>query len=155
MPGLPIRCDMVSIVVLKGAGAATEVLLVRRAAAYLRGVWSYIAGHVEPHEKGWQTAQRELAEETGLVPTAMYATSFCEQFYAAAADCIMVVPAFVAYMHDSCEVRLNEENDAYHWLSFDDAMQELPFGSQRELLAYVHREFIVRPPSPHLRIDIG
>ncbi len=154
MSGLAVRCSMVSVVVVKDASADAQVLLLRRAAAYLRGVWSYVAGHIEPDETGWQTALRELAEETGLVPRALYATSFCEQFYAAANDCIMIVPAFVALVDSDCELRLNDEHSAWRWLSFDTAMPELPFGSQRELFAYVQREFIERPPSRHLLIPI-
>ena len=154
MAGLDIRCSMVSIVVVKGAGADTRVLLLQRASECLRGVWSYVAGHIEPNETAWQAASRELAEETGLVPQALYATSFCEQFYDVSSDCVMVVPAFVASVNHNCAVRLNGEHSALRWLTFNAAMRELPFGSQRELFAYVKREFIDRPPSEHLRIEI-
>ena len=128
MTGLDVRCSMVSIVVVKGAGADTRVLLLQRASEYLRGVWSYVAGHIEPNETGSQAARRELAEETGLVPQALYATSFCEQFYDAGNDCVMVVPAFVARVDNDCAVRLNGEHSALRWLTFDAAMHELPFG---------------------------
>ena len=154
MVGLEVRCNMVSIVVVKGEGADTRVLLLQRASKYLRGVWSYVAGHIEPNETAWQAACRELAEETGLVPQALYATSFCEQFYDASSDGVMVVPAFVAHVDSDCAVRLNDEHSALRWLTFDAAMRELPFGSLRELFAHVQREFIDRPPSEHLRIDI-
>lgn len=144
---------MVSIVVLRGTGAATRFLLLQRASEYLRGVWSYVAGHIEPGESAAQAARRELAEETGLAAHALYATSFCEQFYDAVNDCIMIVPAFVARVDDDCTVRLNREHSALRWLALDAALRELPFGSQRELFAHVQREFIARPPSEHLRIE--
>lgn len=145
---------MVSIVVLRGAGNETRVLLLQRASAYLRGVWSYVAGHIEAGETAAQAARRELAEETGLAPQAFYATSFCEQFYDAGNDCIMVVPAFVARVADDCTVRLNREHSALRWLPLAAATREVPFGSQRDLFAYVQREFIDRPPNEHLRIAI-
>lgn len=153
MTDMAIRCTMVSVVVVKSPHSNPQVLLVRRAGTYLHGIWSYIAGHIEPGEAGWQTAQRELAEEIGLSPQALYATSFCEQFYDIGNDCIMLVPAFVAFADDHCEVRLNDEHSAFRWLSFDAAMQEVPFGSQRDLFAHVQREFIERSPSRHLLID--
>ncbi|KAA0911082.1 NUDIX pyrophosphatase [Pusillimonas sp. ANT_WB101] len=154
MAMLELRCSMVSIVVIKGEGVNTQVLLLQRASEYLRGVWSYVAGHIESNETGWQTAIRELHEETGLAAQMLFATSFCEQFYDAGNDCIMVVPAFVARVDDDCVVQLNDEHSALRWLSFEFAMCELPFGSQRELFAYVQREFIDRPPSEHLRIAL-
>lgn len=155
MAGLNVTCTMVSIVVLKQTAAQVQVLLLQRASDYLNGVWSYVAGHIEPNETGWQAACRELAEETGLVPKRFYATSFCEQFYAASHDCITVVPSFVAYIEEAATVRLNNEHSAYRWLPFEDAMEALPFGSQRDLFDYVRREFIARKPSEHLRINLG
>ncbi|MBE2243504.1 MAG: NUDIX domain-containing protein [Burkholderiaceae bacterium] len=153
MTGLDIRCSMVSVVVLRGAGDATRVLLLQRAGKYLHGVWSYVAGHIEAGETAAQAARRELAEETGLAPHAFYATSFCEQFYDAGNDCIMIVPAFVAQVDDDCTVRLNAEHVALRWLPLAEAARELPFGSQRALFEYVQREFVDRPPSEFLRTD--
>lgn len=152
---IPIRCTMVSVLALRGHADATRFLAVQRAGAYLNGIWSYIAGHVEEGEAGWQAALRELYEETTLVPVELYATSFCERFYAAHDDCIEVVPAFVARVGDDAEVRLNREHSAYRWVSLADAATMFPFGTQRDLLAHVHREFIERQPSPWLRIGHG
>lgn len=155
MPGLPIRCTMVSVVALRGNTGRERMLLLRRAGEYLHGVWSYVAGHVEPDETGWQAARRELFEETGLVPERLYATSFCEQFYATAFDSIEVVPAFVAMVAAGAEVRLNGEHSAYRWLTPAAALDALPFGSQRDLFAYVRREFIERTPCEALRVAAG
>jgi dATP pyrophosphohydrolase len=156
MPGnLPLRCTMVSVLVLAGHAARTRVLLLHRAGSYLHGAWSYVAGHVEHGEAGWQAAVRELREETGLTPEALYATSFCEQFYFAAANRIEVVPAFVARIADHATVQLNAEHSAYQWLTPAAAARRFPFGSQRDLLAHVRREFIQREPAACLRIDIG
>jgi ADP-ribose pyrophosphatase YjhB (NUDIX family) len=45
---------------------ADAVLLVRRARAPLRGLWSLPGGTVEPHEEPRQAALRELLEETAV-----------------------------------------------------------------------------------------
>jgi dATP pyrophosphohydrolase len=154
-PGLEIRSGMVAVVVLRGSASASRMLLVQRAGIRMHGAWTYIAGHVEPGEAGWQAARRELHEETGLTPLDFHATSFCEQFYDARSDCVQVVPAFVARIAADAEVRLNREHSAFRWASFEDAAGMLPFGSQRELIAHVEREFIQRAPSPFLRITTG
>lgn len=145
---------MVSTVALRRADDRVEALLLRRAGPYLRGVWSYVAGHVEADEAGWQTAIRELHEETGLTPDVLYATSFCEQFYLPGEDCIMLVPAFVAWIDSDQAVVLDSEHDAHHWLDFDQAVDALPFGSQRALYEHVRREFIQRTPSSALQIKL-
>lgn len=152
--GLPIRSTMVSVVVLRGAAAATQMLLAKRSATYLDGLWAYLAGHVQPGEAGWQAARRELLEETGLMPDALYATSFCEQFYRAQPEGIEIVPAFVARVGEDAAVRLNHEHSAWCWLDLDEAAKRLPFGSQRDLLAHVRREFVERTPAAVLRIAL-
>ncbi len=149
------QCTMVSVLALRGHGDAARVLMVRRASHYLQGVWSYTAGHIEAGEKAWQAARRELAEETALAPLALYATSFCETFYDASADCVQVVPAFIALVADDAEVRLNGEHSAYRWVSLAEAAATMPFGSQRDLLAHVQREFVERTPMPLLRMPAG
>ena len=155
MAELPVRCTMVSILALRGSGARTRMLLVRRASPYLKGLWSYVAGHIEVGETAWQAARRELAEETGLVPLELYATSFCEQFYDASANCIQIVPGFVARIAVDAQVRLNDEHSAVRWVTLARAADELPFGSQRDLIAHVRREFVNRTPQPVLRLPDG
>ena len=149
---LPVRCTMVSVVVLRGTRGGTQMLVARRVGPYLAGEWSYIAGHVQAGEAGWQTARRELFEETGLTPDALYATSFCEQFYVPRPDGIELVPALVAVVAGDVVVRLNREHSAFRWVTLGDAAELVPFGSQRELIDYVRREFVEREPSPFLRI---
>lgn len=143
---------MVSVLVLKGSGEDTKVLALHRSAGRLGGVWSYCAGHLEPGEPGWRAARRELLEETGLEPLTLHATSFCEQFYAPQDDCVEIVPAFVARVQDDAVVRLNGEHVEHRWVSFEEASSMFPFGSQRDLLAHVEREFVTREPSPFLLI---
>lgn len=128
------------------------MLLAQRRSQYMGGVWTYFGGHVEADEAGWQTARRELVEETGLVPEQLYATSFCEQFYDAGNNCIQIVPAFIARVGVDAVVRLNDEHSACAWLGLDEAAQRLPFGSQRDLLVHVRREFVERTPASILRM---
>lgn len=154
MTGLPIRCTMVSIVVLRGCGARCRMLLLRRHGRYLDGVWSYVAGHIQAGESGTRAALRELAEETGLTPERLYATSFCEQFHDPGSGCIQVVPAFVARVSEAAEVRLNGEHSAARWVTLTGASKALPFGSQRDLVAHVRREFVARDPHPQLALAI-
>ena len=57
-----MRGDQEVVVVVRRQG---ELLVMRRAPERL-GYWSLVAGGVEPGEKSWTAAVRELREETGL-----------------------------------------------------------------------------------------
>jgi len=154
MHGIPTRCSLVSVVVLRGHGQDARTLLLHRAKTHLHGLWTYAAGHVEPGEKAWQAALRELAEETGLRPGALYSADQCEAYYDLREECIAVVPAFVAFVDADARVRLDAEHDDHAWLPFPEAIARLPFGGQRTLYAHVQREFVMRPPSPALRMPM-
>lgn len=152
MTHMPVCCTMVSVVVVRSGRDGDQVLLLRRRGDSLAGVWSYVAGHLQVGESGWQCALRELAEETALVPAALYSADWCESYYDARAECVQTVPAFVAFVADGAVVRCNHEHDASVWLAFDEALPRLPFGSQRQLFEHVRREFVERAPPDVLRM---
>lgn len=152
MPDLPLRCSMVSVVVVRGHGEHARTLLVRRAKAHLHGLWTYVAGHLEAGETAWQAAMRELDEETRLRAASLYSADRCETFYDAREECIAVVPAFVAFFGANAAVRLNHEHVDHAWLAFGEAIERLPFSGQRELYADVQRAFVLQPPPEALRM---
>lgn len=114
-----------------------------------------MAGAVEPGEKAWQTALRELREETGLVPERLYSADVCEQFYDISQDRIEIVPVFIAFVAADGPVVLNDEHDESRWVTFDEACDLLPFAGQRSVLATIQREFIGRSPNEQLRIEFA
>jgi len=150
---IPVRSFAVSVVALRRSPSGYEVLLLRRTGT-LTGEWCQIAGAVEEGETAWQAATRELAEETALISKDFYSADICEQFYEADRDAISILPVFVAYIDESAEVIINHEHSEFCWVSFDDAIELVPFAGQRHVLRHVEREFINRSPNVHLRIEI-
>lgn len=45
---------------------AGQVLIVERGKGAMRGIWSLPGGHIEPGEKAWAAALREVKEETNI-----------------------------------------------------------------------------------------
>jgi dATP pyrophosphohydrolase len=87
MPEIPIRSFLASLVAVRQIEMRHEVLLLKRTQT-LVGEWCQVAGKIEEDETAWQTALRELDEETGLRPNALYSADTCEQFYEADRDAI-------------------------------------------------------------------
>jgi dATP pyrophosphohydrolase len=149
MAEIPIRSFGVAVVVLREVGAETQVLLLRRNHT-LVGEWCQIAGGIEDGEKAWQTALREVKEETGLSCTRLYSADICEQFYEADRDAITLAPVFVGIVDAEAEVVLNEEHSEFCWTSFLSAVDMVPFAGQRHVLRHVEAEFVLRQPVKHL-----
>lgn len=154
MPEIPIRAFIVSLFAIRQTDAGWQVLLMKRTQS-LAGAWCQIAGKLEEGETAWAAALRELKEETGLTPLALYSADICEQFYEADRDTITMAPVFLAIIDADDEVRLNEEHSEHCWVSFDDACDLVDFGGQRRCLHWIEAEFILRRPSQHLLIDMA
>lgn len=151
---LPVKSFSVSIFILKPDDSETKVLLLRRT-GYLAGLWCQIAGGIEAGEKAWQTAIREVREETGIELSEIWSADILEQFYEADKECITLVPVFVSKVPTDTTVTLNDEHDAYEWMSFEKANTMLSFPGQQKALAAVKAEFVDREPNPHLKIEMN
>ncbi|WP_428672181.1 NUDIX hydrolase [Roseibium sp.] len=151
MPEIPVRAFLSSLVAIRKTGTGYEVLLLKRTQS-LAGEWCQVAGSIEDGETAWQAALRELKEETGLAPLSLYSADICEQFYVAERDEIVLSPVFVAFVSPSGTVSLNHEHSEYRWVSFEDAMEMVPFGGQRRILRWIEDEFVRRKPGRHLLI---
>lgn len=123
------------------AGDDWEYLLLRRVPSR-GGFWQGITGGVEEGEDLAETAMRELAEEAGLVPSALeqmdcsYTLSMQDEWrelYAAGVEEI-VEYVFVALVDRQQEPTLSWEHDAWQWCSLDEALGLLTYPENIEAL---------------------
>ena len=81
------------------------------------GMWSLVAGKIEPGETPEQAARREIAEETGLEVGAPDAST--RPVHVREGSILWRVHPFL-FRLDSAEPVLNDENEAFEWVSPED-----------------------------------
>jgi dATP pyrophosphohydrolase len=151
------RYDMIQCYVYRhGYGQVAEFLQLHRAPGdFMGGTWQTIYGGIREGEKAWQTALRELEEETGLKPLEFYQLDTVNSFYLHSDDCIWHLPGFVALVNAECDVRLNEEHDAFRWLPREQFLSHLIWPGERAACTELCREILDDGPSkPHLRLPV-
>ena len=100
-------------------------------------LWQGVAGKIEKDEEAWQTAIRELKEETGLDPLKMFVADHVSQFYEKHGDRVNLVPVFGIEV-DSKNVILSDEHIEYKWVDFKEAFNTLVWNGQKKGIQTVY-----------------
>jgi 8-oxo-dGTP pyrophosphatase MutT (NUDIX family) len=130
-----VRTSLVDVYVLRGEGSSLECLVLRRGrGGRCPGSWEAVHGHIEATERPPAAAERELEEETGLVPVRLYNLSRVELFYQHRTDEVALVPVFAAFVAGDATVRLGAEHDGFEWLSLADARGRFAWPRERRAL---------------------
>lgn len=149
MPNATIR--VVDVYPYRQQGEGPEFLLMKRASsAIYAGQWRMIGGKIESGETAWETALREVKEETGQIPVRLWSVPSMNHFYEWKHDRINLIPAFAAEL--DADPVLNHEHTDVAWTSVDAAADRLQWPEQQRLLRMTHRLLLHGIP-PELEIE--
>ena len=104
-------------------------------------LWQSVAGKIKKGEKAWETAVREVKEETGSSISKLFVADHISQFYEAHKDRVNIVPVFGAETLDK-RIILSSEHSEYKWLKFDQAIELLSWNGQKKGLISVYEMII-------------
>ena len=129
-----ITPGVIEIFVIRHNGGDWRVLVLQRAADGKRpGSWETVYGKVDAREKPEKAAVRELREETGLDPEALYNVTV-SSFYLHASNTIEMCVTFAAFVADDAEVTIGEEHQRYEWLSIEEACERFTWPREAHAL---------------------
>jgi len=134
-----VRADGIAVYVYRRVGAGVEFLQILRAKSTgeYQQTWQTVYGGVEKGESAVQAALRELLEETGLKPAAMWQVEFLETFYFMPHDYVLVMPVFAVEVAAEAAIVLGEEHDDFRWVPEAEIGKAFMWRTQREALAHV------------------
>jgi dihydroneopterin triphosphate diphosphatase len=120
-----------------------EFLLIKRSENddIYPGMWQMVTGSINKNEKAFQTAMREIKEETGLTPVQLWAAPLTDSFYNPEKDFINMIPVFAALVDFNAKVILSEEHSDFMWVSKEDAQRVLPWKGQRISVETIYEYF--------------
>jgi len=114
-------------------------LIMKRASERIyAGIYHCVHGKILPGEMAWETALREMSEETGLSPVRFWVADFTSSFYEAAEDRMNLVPVFAAEVETEL-VKIGQEHESYDWLSLEDAVEQVSWENHKRALRAIAR----------------
>ena len=122
-----------------------EFLLLKRAESEIYpGLWQMVTGSINAGEKAYQTAIREIKEETGLSIKKFWIVPNVNSFYSPNRDSICMVPVFAALVDVNSLVVISEEHSEFKWVSSIEAEELLAWEGQRQSVRTIEEYFLNR-----------
>jgi type II secretory ATPase GspE/PulE/Tfp pilus assembly ATPase PilB-like protein/8-oxo-dGTP pyrophosphatase MutT (NUDIX family) len=133
-----ITPGVVEVFAIRHRAGDWRVLLLQRAGGGKRpGSWETVYGKIDGEEKPEEAALRELREETGLEPAALYNVTVTS-FYLHQSQTVQMCLTFAAFIPDDVDVILSEEHQRFDWLSLDDACSRFTWPREAHALKDAH-----------------
>jgi dATP pyrophosphohydrolase len=106
------------------------------------GLWQMVNGKIKRGEKAYETALREIKEETGLVPIKLWTVPNVNLFYTPERDSVTILPVFAARVKQNVKVIISNEHSDFQWLTPAKTKKKLAWSGQRKSVDLITRYFL-------------
>jgi dihydroneopterin triphosphate diphosphatase len=130
---LSVISNMIEAHVFRINKGELEFLLLKRSEKEIYpGLWQMVSGSIHEGETAYQTALREIVEETNLKPTKIWVVPNVNSFYSHEKNYISLLPVFAVKVNPNSKVRISDEHTEYKWMSKNKAKKMLAWVGQRK-----------------------
>jgi len=137
-----IISNIIEAHIFRETAEGIEFLLLKRSEGQpYPGLWQMVTGKIKADEKAYQTALREINEETGLVPTKIWVAPTVNSFYEPKEECICLIPVFAVSVGDD-KIQLSDEHTEYQWVNRESAQKLLAWEGQRKAVQIIEDYFL-------------
>jgi dATP pyrophosphohydrolase len=141
-----IKTNLVEVHIYRIREGKMEFLLLKRSEKVIfPGLWQMVNGHSNEGETAYETALREIKEETGNTPEFFWAAPNVNRFYSAEDDSIYILPVFAARLSSADSVTICDEHCDYMWASPETAKEMVTWPGQRNSIDIIV-EYVLNKP---------
>jgi 8-oxo-dGTP diphosphatase len=116
-----------------------KLLVVKRNEEPFKTHWDFVGGYVQKNETPEEGLRREIKEELGVDSRLSYIGSFTGTASYKDNHYPILSMAYLAELDG--DIKLNEENSAYAWMSLAE-LKDVAFDSNQKILAHLRSKFI-------------
>ena len=128
-----IISNLVEAHVFRKTKNGIEFLMLKRSENEIYpGLWQMVSGKIRKGEKAYETALREIKEETGLTPKKFWTAPNVNSFYDPGKDYISILPVFAALVDSKSKVKISNEHSEFKWVKSGKVKKMLAWDGQRK-----------------------
>jgi dATP pyrophosphohydrolase len=136
-----IKSDLVEVHLFRMENNEMKFLILKRSSHKIYpGLWQMVTGHIDKGEFAYQTALRELQEETGLKPSRLWVIPNVNSYYSPVDDSVTIIPVFAAEVKNE-NVVISDEHSEFKWVNSEEAKSLLAWEGQRRSLDIIKEYF--------------
>ena len=140
---MKIISNLIEAHVFRETDIGIEFLLLKRAMDQsYPGIWQMVSGKIKENERAYETAVRELIEETGLEPQKIWSVPTVNSFYYSKLDTINLIPVFAIKVDKQSTVRISYEHSEFNWVSLDETQKLLAWNGQRQAARLIEEYYM-------------
>lgn len=129
------KTSLIEVHVFRIINSKMEFLILERSEnEEYAGIWQMVTGKIEPGEKAYETAVREIVEETKLKIEKLWVVPNVNTFYSSEENTIYNIPVFAAQVAYNLEVKLSSEHCKYKWVEQAVAEKSFAWEGQKKSL---------------------
>jgi len=137
---MKIISNLIEAHIFRETDNGLEFLLLKRAEKEIYpGLWQMVTGKVEEGETAYQTALREIKEETGLKPERLWVVPNVNTFYSHEINAISMLPVFAAKVKGAEKITICNEHTEYCWYNTEKTKNVLAWEGQRHSVDLISR----------------
>jgi len=118
------------------------LLLKRSAYESYPNLWQMVSGAIEGNEIAYETAVREIVEETGITINKLWVVPNVNSFYSPEKNKIFMVPVFAA-LTETEKIKISNEHSEYKWVTKEEALKLLAWPGQRKSVEIIY-EYVTK-----------
>ena len=127
---MKIISTMIEAHIFRESPKGIEFLLLKRADYQVYpDLWQMVTGKIKTNEKAYQTAIREIKEETGLTPLQLWVAPTVNSFYEPKEEYICLLPVFASRV-EADKIQLSDEHAEYKWVNKAEAQKLLAWAQE-------------------------
>lgn len=136
---MKISTNLIEAHIVKIVNNKVKYLLLQRSSNKVYpNIWQMVTGKPDKNEKAYETAVREIKEETNLFVKKLFIVPNVNSFYNSFDNSVNFVPVFLAIVHNYDEVKISTEHQDFKWVNRKEAKKLLAWPGQSKSVNIIH-----------------